>query len=196
MKKMLALGCMAIAAILTAGAKNVSESTWSFGSAESRMTQGDASMFVKPIVVELVPKSKTRLKWRIEIKGDDYVSRLAYTPSGDVNIEGSQFNMQTYAVYLASVGELASTDGKSMTCDVLLAPLFNMQFTESNCIVEFTGYPADYANWQTATVEEFQNWILNENRVKRDSSKATVRGTVGVEEVSVKQGDRLSGLLR
>ena len=160
MKKTVFSLLLAAGTLIPLSAKtDVEEQWWSFKNSQARMVSSDAHLYVRPYTVEIALMDSTRHKWRIPVSGDEYKSRLSFDNRGDINLEQTQRNMQTYAVYQASVGAMPTLAGKNIECDVILAPLFNMTFDQSGCVIEFTGYPAVYKNWKTATIEEFERWI-------------------------------------
>ena len=181
MKKLL-LATILVSALFPLNAKTESNEVWSYSSSESRMVSGDATLLVRPKIVDVTPLTSERLSWQKTIEGDEYTSRLSYFNNGSVNIEGSKLNMQTYVVYLVSTGKLAATAGKMTPCDVLLAPLFDMQFTEKGCVVNFSGYPAAYGKWENATAADVE--VVRAAGGIRDSrSSAVSTGNLGVEKV-------------
>lgn len=185
MKKTVFTLLLAAGAILPLSAKTNVEEQWNFGAAQSRMLQSDAHLYVRPFVVELQLTGNERLSWKMRFGGEEYVSRWSLDSRGEVNPDQTKINMQNYAVYKASVGEAAPIGSKEgVKCDVIVAPLFNMSFSQDSCIIEFTGYPAVYSNWHTATPDEFDKWIKFDHN--QSDTKKTVNGTVGVQEVEVR----------
>lgn len=196
MKKTVFTLLLAAGALQPLSAKNVvEEQYWNFGSSQSRMVQSDAHLYVRPFVVELQLMGTERMSWKMRIGGDEYISRWSCDSRGDINPDQTKLNMQNYAVYKASVGEAVPFGHKeSVKCDVIVAPLFNMSFTQDSCFIEFTGYPAVYSNWHTATPEEFDKWIKYDRN--QSDTKKTVNGTVGVNEVEVRTVQNEGGLVR
>ena len=184
MKKLL-LATILVSAMLTLNAKTVSDETWSYSSSESRMVSGDATLLVRPKIVDVTPITSERLAWTKTIEGDEYSSRLSYFSNGTVNIEGSKLNMQTYVVYLVSTGKLAAANGKMTPCDVLMAPLFDMQFTEKGCVVNFSGYPAAYSKWENATGADVEV-VRAAGGIRNSKSSAVNTNNLGVEQVEEK----------
>lgn len=194
MKKTVFTLLLAAGTLLPLSAKTDVEVEWSFNNSQARMVSSDAHLYVRPYTVELALIDSIRYKWRVPISGDDYKSRLSFDNRGEINIEQSQRNMQTYAVYKASVGAEASENHGRIECDVILAPLFNMTFNQSGCVIEFTGYPAVYKNWKTATINEFERWIYFDR--DQSDTKKTIGGNVGVQEIEVRNVQRGSETLR
>lgn len=64
-----------------------------------------------------------------------------------------------------------------------------MNFTQSECVVEFTGYPAAYENWGIANQDEYSKWIYYEERNPKISGvrEVEVKAPVGVEEREVRK---------
>lgn len=184
MKKLL-LATILVSAMLPLNAKTVSDETWSYSSSESRMVSGDATLLVRPKIVDVTPITSERLAWTKTIEGDEYSSRLSYFSNGTVNIEGSKLNMQTYVVYLVSTGKLAAANGKMTPCDVLMAPLFDMQFTEKGCVVNFSGYPAAYSKWENATGADVEV-VRAAGGIRNSKSSAVNTNNLGVEQVEEK----------
>lgn len=174
---------LAAGAFLPLSAKTDVEVEWNFKNSQARMVSSDSHLYVRPYTVELALIDSIRYKWRVRITGEEYQSRLSFDNRGDINIEQSQRNMQSYAVYKASVGAEAPISGSPIECDVILAPLFNMSFNQAGCEIEFTGYPAVYKNWKTATITEFEKWILYDRN--QSDTKKTIGGNVGVSEVEI-----------
>ena len=194
MKKTVFTLLMAAGAILPLSAKTDVEEQWSFKNSQARMVSSDAHLYVRPYTVEIALVDSTRHKWRIPVTGDEYKSRMSFDNRGNINLEQTQRNMQTYAVYQASVGAMPTMANKHIECDVILAPLFNMTFDQSGCIIEFTGYPAVYKNWKTATIEEFERWIYFDR--DQSDTKKTIGGKVGVQEVEVRNVQSNSGITK
>lgn len=184
MKKTVFTLLLAAGTLLSMSAKTDVEVQWSYKNSQARMVSSDAHLYVRPYTVELALMDSTRYKWRVPITGDDYNSRLSFDNRGDINIEQTQRNMQTYAVYKASVGAQSPEGRNKVECDVILAPLFNMEFNQNGCVIEFTGYPAVYKNWGTATIEEFERWIYFDR--DQSDTKKTIGGKIGVQEVEVR----------
>lgn len=185
---------LAAFSLLSMNAKTtVVNEEWNFDTSESRMVQCDAHLYVRPFVVDLELLTKERLSWEVKVSGEEYGSRVSYNSKGEILMDATQLNLKTYAVYLASVGKKAPIGGSSLKFDVLVAPLFNMSCNQYECTIEFTGYPAKYTNWKSATIDEFERWIkFDRNQVE---TKQGVNGTVGVEEREVRINDNTrSGL--
>lgn len=191
-KKVLAF-LLAVAAYGVSCAKNNVEVEWNFDTSESRMVQADAHLYVRPFIVDLEILTKERLSWKVTISGDEYASRVSLNSKGEIMMEATQQNMQSYAIYRASVGDASPIGTNSITCDVIVAPLFNMKFNQNGCVIEFTGYPARYTNWKSATVDEFRQWIMYDR--DQEQTKRGVAGTVGVEEREVRVKEDNGGLL-
>lgn len=192
MKKSLVTLALAAFSLLSMNAKSTVEVEWNFDSSESRMVQSDAHLYVRPFVVDLELLTKDRLSWEIKVSGEEYGSRVSYNSRGEVLMDATQLNLKTYAVYLASVGKKAAIGGSSLKFDVLVAPLFNMSFNQNECTIEFTGYPAKYTNWKSATIDEFEHWIMFDRN--QGETKQGVNGTVGVEEREVRINENRSSL--
>lgn len=183
------IAALAALAVIPAAADTKVTNAWTYSSSQARMTSGDASLFVRPLVVEIKPTSTTRLKYTKTITGTEFESRLAQNYRGEIDIEATKDNMRSYVVYLASMGQLAPKNGSAVECDVFLAPLFDMTFNyqgdKGECVIEFTGYPAVYTNWKTATDTEYNGWIRYEQEQKLGKVRQ-VQGTIGVEETEVR----------
>ena len=192
MKKSLMTLALAAFSLLPMNAKSTVEVEWNFDSSESRMVQSDAHLYVRPFVVDLELLTKERLSWEIKVSGEEYGSRVSYNSRGEILMDATQLNLKTYAVYLASVGKKAAIGGSSLKFDVLVAPLFNMSFNQNECTIEFTGYPAKYTNWKSATIDEFEHWIKFDRN--QGETKQGVNGTVGVEEREVRINENRSTL--
>lgn len=181
---------LAAFSLLPINAKSTVEVEWNFDSSESRMVQSDAHLYVRPFVVDLELLTQERLSWEVKVSGEEYASRISYNAKGEMIMDATQLNMKTYGVYLASVGKQAPIEGRSMKFDVLVAPLFNMSFNQDGCTIEFTGYPAKYTNWGTATIDEFERWIKYDRN--QGETKQGVNGAVGVEEREVRINENKS----
>lgn len=184
MKKTVFTLLLAAGAFVSTSAKNDVEMQWNYDTSQSRMVQGDAHLYVRPFVVDLKLLTEERLSWHVEIKGTEYESRLDIDSRGEINMENSQQNLQSYAIYKASVGTEAPIGRAALKCDVIVAPLFNMTFNQDGCVIDFTGYPAAYTNWKSATLDEFERWIRYDRN--QTDTKHTVNGSVGIQEVEIR----------
>ena len=194
MKKTVFTLLLAAGAFLSSNAKNDVEVQWNYDTSQSRMVQGDAHLYVRPFVVDLKLLTDERLSWHVEISGTEYESRLDMDSRGEINMENSQQNLQSYAIYKASVGTQAPIGHAAIKCDVIVAPLFNMTFNQNGCVIDFTGYPAAYTNWKSATLDEFERWIQYDRN--QTDTKRTVKGSVGVQEVEVRSKSAHNSLIR
>lgn len=176
--------------VLSLQAKSTVEVEWNYDSSESRMVQSDAHLYVRPFVVDLELLTEKRLSWEVSVSGEEYASRLSMNSKGEIMMDATQLNLKTYAVYLASVGKKAPIGNSGLTFDVLVAPLFNMTFNQNGCTIEFTGYPAKYTNWKSATIDEYERWIKFDRN--QGETKQGVNGTVGVEEKEVRVNENKS----
>lgn len=115
---------------------------------QARVLDVYPSTYVKPVIAELkVDASRGRIRdtWPLTLE-----ELSARTINGDA--AATLHNLRTYAVYKSS---------EKHNCDVVIAATFDIQITESGATITVVGYPANFANWATGTVADY-DWIKYE----------------------------------
>jgi len=117
---------------------------------QARVLDVYPSTYIKPVIAELkVDTSRGRIRdtWPLTVE-----ELAARTIDNDAN--ATMQNLRTYAVYKSS---------EKNNCDVVIAATFDIQLTEKGATITIVGYPANFSNWATGTVADYE-WIMNEPR--------------------------------
>lgn len=129
---------------------------------QARLLDVSSNAYVKPLTVELKVKGSQRIREIVKIPKNYAMVAMNADPS----------NWRSYAVYEVS---------KRMGCDVIVAATFNIKYDEvagdQEVQIEVVGYPADFANWQTATTQDME-WIKMEKTIttaEREKIAAAVK---------------------
>jgi hypothetical protein len=133
---------------------------------QARKADVATPVYVKPLIAELkIDEAKGRVK-------DDW------TFTGDYTI---YLNPKTNALDPAVFEELRKLSLFKSTekyqCDVIVAPTYNVNVTESKAVVTVIGYPANLTNWHISTIADYE-WLqyeLNQRFDKDDSTKGEKR---------------------
>lgn len=177
---------------LTAPAKDEVEVEFNYNTAEARMLNSDAKLFVRPFVADLQliaqPAAKDgvapRINWEKTFTAKEYLSLAVVDKKGGIVFDATETNIKNHVVYLASVGKLAPLNYSAIEFDILVAPLFDFTLDQNSCTIRFTGYPARYTNWQPATALQYQEWIQSHENGRTETRRG-VTGNVGVQQVDV-----------
>lgn len=115
---------------------------------QARMLDVYPSTYVKPVIAELkVDTSRGRIRDSWPLTSEELAAR---TIPNDAN--ATMQNLRTYSVYKSS---------EKHNCDVVIAATFDIQITEKGATITIVGYPANFSNWATGTIADYQ-WINNE----------------------------------
>ncbi len=128
---------------------------------QARVLDVNPSTYIKPIIAELkVDDTKGRIRETWYLTPEELAARTI-----DRDTYATMQNLRTYAVYKSS---------EKNNCDVVIAATFDIQITEKGASITIVGYPANFSNWATGTVADYE-WILNEPR-QRHSHSSSVDG--------------------
>ena len=115
---------------------------------QARVLDVNPSTYVKPVIAELsVDTSKGRLRDKWTLNADELAARVIKNDD-----KATLQNLRTYAVYKSS---------EKANCDVVIAATFDIRITDDGASIIVTGYPANFTNWKTGTVADYE-WIKNE----------------------------------
>lgn len=111
---------------------------------ESEILSLEPSAYVKPLVAEVsVDTRKGRIRDTWHLNNVELKARLL--DRTDASIE----NLQAYGVFKSS---------EKHNCDIIVAATFDVRIDNSGANITVVGYPANYANWSTSTVKDYE-WI-------------------------------------
>lgn len=115
---------------------------------QARVLDVNPSTYVKPVIAELsVDTSKGRLRDTWTLTSDELAARVIKNDD-----KATLQNLRTYAVYKSS---------EKANCDVVIAATFDIRITDDGASITIVGYPANFTNWKTGTVADY-DWIKNE----------------------------------
>lgn len=115
---------------------------------QARVLDVNPSTYVKPVIAELsVDTSKGRLHDTWTLDANELAARVIKNDD-----KATLQNLRTYAVYKSS---------EKAKCDVLIAATFDIRITDEGASITVIGYPANFTNWKTGTVADYE-WIKNE----------------------------------
>lgn len=147
MKKVLMTTLLIVAASVPTLAQKTTQVQYQ--ETQARLLDVSSNAYVKPLTVELKVKGNQRIREIVKIPRSFAMVAMKADPS----------NWRSYAVYEVS---------KRMACDVIVAATFNIKYDElagdQDVQIEVVGYPADFANWQTATAQDLE-WIKMEKTI-------------------------------
>lgn len=159
MKKLLFVLLLSVFSLLSYAQKNTQIQ---YQETQARLLDVSSNAYVKPLTVELKVKGSQRVREVVKIPRNFAL----------VAMKGDPSNWRSYAVYEVS---------KRMQCDVIVAATFNIKYDEvagdQDVQIEVVGYPADFANWQTATAQDLE-WIRMEKTIttaEREKIAAAVK---------------------
>lgn len=143
----LAVACCA-SATLCYGADDKTTVRFDIRDSQARVLDVYPSTYVKPVIAELsVDTSKGRIRDTWTLTPEELASRTIRD-----NAALTMQNLRTYAVYKSS---------EQHCCDVVIAATFDIRITEKGATITIVGYPANFSNWQTGTVADY-DWIKYE----------------------------------
>ncbi|MCC8087791.1 MAG: hypothetical protein LIO79_00750 [Rikenellaceae bacterium] len=113
---------------------------------QARVLEPVSSAYVKPTVVELMVDS-VRFEHTFTLERSKV----------EVSMRGDLEEIRSWGLYMAS--EEASKI-RGIACDIIVAAMFNLEFdkSEKDYKLKVVGYPARFANWATASQEDYE-WI-------------------------------------
>lgn len=115
---------------------------------QARVLDVYPSTYIKPVIAELkvdTPKGRIRDTWVLNF---DELAARTIKDSATATMQ----NLRTYAVYKSS---------EKHNCDVVIAATFDIHITEQGAQITIVGYPANFSNWQTGTLADYE-WIKHE----------------------------------
>lgn len=117
---------------------------------QARVLDVYPSTYIKPVIAELqVDTTRGRIRDTWPLTPDELAARTI-EKDGNATMQ----NLRTYAVYKSS---------EKNNCDVVIAATFDIQITEKGATITIVGYPANFTNWTTGTVADY-DWIKFEPR--------------------------------
>lgn len=120
------------------------KTVYNFDNTQSRLVGTTANAYVKPLTVELKVTSNQRIE-------DEWV----FTREEIESMKGDLNDIRSAAIYRSSTKYKA---------DAIVAATFRIHNNPKNdgsFLVEVKGYPANFINWKTATVADYE-WIRME----------------------------------
>lgn len=150
---LLGLAVTLIGAVTTDAQKSVK---FEYQNSQARVLDVSPTTYVKPLISEvIVDTSKGRIRDEWKLNTDEFLSR-SIKNDDNATIE----NLRTYAVYKSS---------EKHDCDLIVAATFDIRITENGATISIVGYPANFANWKTGTVADY-DWILKEPEQRHSHS--------------------------
>ncbi len=115
---------------------------------QARVLDVYPSTYIKPVIAELtVDTSMGRIRDVWPLTAPELAARTINN-----NATATLQNLRTYAVFKSS---------EKHNCDVVIAATFDIHITERGATITIVGYPANFSNWQTGTVADYE-WIIHE----------------------------------
>jgi hypothetical protein len=128
---------------------------------QARKADVATPVYVKPLIAELkIDDTKGRVKDEWAFTGDYTAYLNPKTNALDPEIFGE---LRKLALYKST---------EKYQCDVIVAPTYNVNVTESKAIVTVIGYPANLTNWRVSTVDDY-DWLRYELNQRQDKDDAT-----------------------
>ncbi len=141
---------LALSALCFVGVNAQKTVRFDIRNSQARVLDVSPSTYIKPVIAELkVDTSKGRIRETWPLTPEELAARTIEN-DGQATLQ----NLRTYAVYKSS---------EKNNCDVIIAATFDIQITEKGATITIVGYPANFTNWATGTVADY-DWILNEPR--------------------------------
>lgn len=130
---------------------------------QARVLDVNPSTYVKPVIAELsVDTSKGRLHDTWTLDANELAARIIKDDD-----KATLQNLRTYAVYKSA---------EKSNCDVVIAATFDIRITDEGASITVIGYPANFTNWKTGTVADYE-WIKNEpGQINRTSTSVEGSG--------------------
>lgn len=161
MSLVIIFGCVLASGINASAQKNVK---FEIQESQARVLDVYPSTYVKPIIAELaVDTSKGRIRETWKLTSDELASRTIKD-----DYDATLQNLRVYAVYKSA---------EKNNCDVIIAATFDVRLTDEGATINIVGYPANFTNWKTGTVADY-DWILHEHGQLRPNI-STVEGSDG-----------------
>lgn len=133
---------------LLAGATSVNaEKTvrFDFQTSEARTIDVRPTTYIHPLVAEVVVDTKSgRLHDTWTLTPAEFISRQY--PDNDA---ATLNNLRAYGLFKSS---------EKHNCDLIVAPTFDIKISDTGVVINLFGYPANFANWSSATSADYK-WI-------------------------------------
>lgn len=143
MKKLFLAFLIALAGESTAGAEKTVR--FDFQTSEARTIDVQPSTYIHPLVAEVVVDTRAgRIHDTWTLSPAEFLSRQY--PDNDA---ATLNNLRAYGLFKSS---------EKHSCDLIVAPTFDIKISDTGVVINLIGYPANFANWQSATTADFK-WI-------------------------------------
>lgn len=160
MKKLLFVFLVALAVATTAAAEKTVR--FDFQTSEARTIDVQPSTYIHPLVAEVVIDTKAgRIHDTWTLSTSEFL--LRQYPDNDA---ATLNNLRAYGLFKSS---------EKHSCDLIVAPTFDIKISDTGVVINLIGYPANFANWQSATTADFR-WISierGEDNVDVDAAQQT-----------------------
>lgn len=146
--KLIQLGVLAAVCALPTAAFSADNVRFDIRDSQARVLDVYPSTYIKPVIAELTVDTSTgRIRDTWPLSSEELMARtIKNDPAATLQ------NLRTYAVYKSS---------EKHNCDVVIAATFDIRITEQGATINIVGYPANFTNWQTGTIADY-DWIRQE----------------------------------
>lgn len=143
MKKLLTAFLITLAGATAASAEKTVR--FDFQTSEARTIDVQPSTYIHPLVAEVVVDTRSgRIHDTWTLTPAEFISRQY--PENDA---ATLNNLRAYGLFKSS---------EKHGCDIIVAPTFDIKISDTGVVINLIGYPANFANWQSATTADFR-WI-------------------------------------
>lgn len=143
MKKLLTAFLITLAGATAANAEKTVR--FDFQTSEARTIDVQPSTYIHPLVAEVVVDTRSgRIHDTWTLTPVEFISRQY--PENDA---ATLNNLRAYGLFKSS---------EKHGCDIIVAPTFDIKISDTGVVINLIGYPANFANWQSATTADFR-WI-------------------------------------
>lgn len=143
MKKLFAAFLILLAGVMPSQAEKTVR--FDFQTSEARTIDVHPTTYVHPLVAEVVVDTKTgRIHDTWTLTPTEFLSRQY--PDNDA---ATLHNLRAYGLFKSS---------EKHGCDLIVAATFDIKISDDGVVINLIGYPANFANWSSATTADF-NWI-------------------------------------
>lgn len=143
MKKLFAAFLILLAGAMPSKAEKTVR--FDFQTSEARTIDVHPSTYIHPLVAEVVVDTKTgRIHDTWTLTPAEFISRQY--PDNDA---ATLRNLRAYGLFKSS---------EKHGCDLIVAATFDIKISDQGVVINLIGYPANFANWSSATTADF-NWI-------------------------------------
>lgn len=116
-----------------------------FQTSEARTIDVSPTTYIHPLVAEVVVNTKEgRLHDTWTLTPAEFISRQY--PDNDA---ATLNNLRAYGLFKSS---------EKHNCDLIVAPTFDIKISDTGVVINLFGYPANFANWNSATSADYK-WI-------------------------------------